>query len=412
MTPPHLTSTDWLKRRETQAVLDALCADGGDARVVGGAVRNALMALPVKDVDMATPLPPEEVVRRAHAAGLGAIPTGLAHGTVTVIANHVPFEVTTLRRDIETFGRHARVTFTTDWTEDARRRDFTINALYCARDGTVHDPLAGYPDIVARRVRFIGDAHERIREDYLRILRFFRFTAEYSGGMPDEAGLSACVELSSGLEALSGERIRAEMLRLLVAPAAVPMLRVMDEHGILAALLPGTMRVRDFERLAALEAARAPDAVLLLAALAVTRPGEALALRDRLKLSSAEYDRIARTALGDNAFDPSEPEAAAQAYIYRFGAEAFSDGAQIAWARGEAPAGDPAWQDRLNLPSRWRAPAFPVRGNDILSLGVPPGREVGRILSQLEEWWIAAGFPMDATRVAAELHRLTTVTKK
>src|SRR5262245_8517383 len=174
--PPSLAGANWLVSSETQAVLGAIAAGGFEGRVVGGAVRNALLGEPVKDVDVATTAVPQDVIRLAEAAGLRAVPTGVEHGTVTVITGHSPFEVTTLRRDVETFGRHARVAFTTDGTEDARRRDFTINALYCDADGTVHDPLAGYADLVARRVRFIGDPHDRIREDYLRILRFFRFT--------------------------------------------------------------------------------------------------------------------------------------------------------------------------------------------------------------------------------------------
>ena len=294
--PPRLTSAGWLTTSETQAVFCALEAGGHEARAVGGAVRNALMGLPVKDVDIATPALPEEVMKLANRAGLKPLATGIEHGTVTVVANHVPFEVTTLRRDVETFGRHARVTFTKDWTEDAQRRDFTMNALYCTSDGTVHDPLGGYADITARRVRFIGEARDRIREDYLRILRFFRFTAEYARGVPDAAGLSACTELASGLSSLSRERIRAELLRLLGAPAAVPTLAVMEKSSILGRVLPGAGNVTITARLTEIEAAlgRAPDSILRLSALAASHPGDALALRDTLRLSSAEYERIAR----------------------------------------------------------------------------------------------------------------------
>ena len=216
---PDLSQADWLSRPATQAVFAALTAHGAEARAVGGAVRNALMGTPVKDVDIATTALPADVMRLATQAGLHAVPTGFEHGTVTVVAQHVPFEVTTLRRDIETFGRHARVTFTTDWTEDARRRDFTMNALYCSADGTVHDPLDGYADVLARRVRFIGDARERIREDFLRTLRFFRFVAEYGNGAPpDPEGLAAAIAEKAGLSGLSGERIRAELLLLLAVP--------------------------------------------------------------------------------------------------------------------------------------------------------------------------------------------------
>ncbi len=253
-------------------MLGALEAGGAQARIVGGAVRNALLGEPVRDIDIATTAEPVDVVRLAVAAGLKAVPTGLEHGTVTVIVHRTPFEVTTLRRDVETFGRHARVAFTTDWGEDARRRDFTINALYCDAAGTVHDPLGGYGDIAGRRVGFIGDAHERIREDYLRILRFFRFCAEYAQGAPDAAGLAAAIELRSGLDQLSGERIRAELLRLLAAPRAVETAVVMEEAGILDhaldARLPRSVDV--LGRVAEIEAAlgRDGDPVLRLGALA------------------------------------------------------------------------------------------------------------------------------------------------
>src|SRR5690606_34591657 len=189
-----------------------------------------------KDVDIATTALPQDVIRLAAAAGLGAVPTGLSHGTVTVIADHQPIEVTTLRRDIETFGRQARVTFTTDWSEDAARRDFTLNALYCDADGVVHDPIGGYPDLVARRVRFIGRAEDRIREDYLRILRFFRFTAAFAEGPPDAEGLAASTALAPGLAQLSAERVRAELLRLLAAPRAVEIVGVMADTGLVTAL--------------------------------------------------------------------------------------------------------------------------------------------------------------------------------
>ena len=240
--PPNLAGADWLTRPQTRAVLAALAAKGFAARAVGGAVRNALLGRTVGDIDIATSARPEEVIAAARAAGLAAVPTGIDHGTVTVIADQVPYEVTTLRRDVATDGRHATVAFTDDWEADARRRDFTLNALYCDAEGQVFDPLGGYPDLVAQRVRFIGDAHERIREDYLRILRFFRFTAEYAAGPPDAAGLAACVSEREGLTRLSAERVRQELLRLLVAPRAAELVRAMQDYGILALVLPAAPR--------------------------------------------------------------------------------------------------------------------------------------------------------------------------
>ena len=217
---PSLKDAAWLEREETQAVFDALQAHGIETRAVGGAVRNTLLGLTVTEVDLATTAVPEEVMALAVKAGLKAVPTGIDHGTVTLVASGVPFEVTTLRRDVETFGRHARIAYTKDWEEDARRRDFTLNALYADRDGRVFDPLGGYADLRAGQVRFIGDAEERIKEDYLRILRFFRFHAYYGKGPLDPAGLAAAVRLRGGLDQLSAERVRAELRRILIAPQA------------------------------------------------------------------------------------------------------------------------------------------------------------------------------------------------
>jgi poly(A) polymerase len=410
---PRLADAPWLAAPAAQAVFRALARGGHEARVVGGAVRNALLGEPVKDVDISTPALPEEVMALAEKAGLKAVPTGIEHGTVTVISAHVPYEVTTLRRDIETFGRHARVTFSTDWAEDARRRDFTINALYCSADGQVHDPLGGFADIAARRVRFIGNPHDRIREDYLRILRFFRFTAEYSGGAADAVGLAASSELASGLDSLSRERIRAELLRLLAAPGAAAMARLMDEAGILARLVGPDYDLERLTRLIAIEAGLglAPQPILRLAALAAARPGAALVLRDRLRLSAAEYERIARAAMPDPAHDPATPEIEAKTFLYRHGAEAFSDGVLLSWAGSAAPSGEAARRHRLELPLRWAVPLLPVRGADVMSLGVPAGPEVGRVVARFEEWWLANDFTLDPERITAELQRLALVTK-
>ena len=408
-TLPSLAGAAWLTAPETRAVLDAIRQDGFDARIVGGAVRNALMGLPVKDLDIATTARPEDVIRLAEAAQLRAVPTGVAHGTVTIIAGRQPFEVTTLRRDIETFGRHARVTFTTDWAEDAARRDFTLNALYCDAAGTVHDPLGGYSDLAARRVRFIGRAEDRIREDYLRILRFFRFTAEFAAGAPDAAGLDASAALADGLAQLSGERIRAEMLRLLAAPHAVKTVSVMAAVGIVDRLIGSQCDVRLLARLASIEAAlgQAPDALLRLAALAGPAVGTRHdALAGRFRLSNAEAERLARLAFPDRAFRPDTDERDARAYIYRFGDQAFRDGVLIAWTTSDAAADDPSWQARFRLPERWAAPALPVRGADLLARGLAEGPAVGRVVRAFEDWWIRHDFPSDKLQLAKALSDL------
>lgn len=408
--PPSLADAFWLKQPETRAVLDALTNGDFEARVVGGAVRNALMGTPVKDLDIATTALPEDVIRLAEAAGLKAVPTGLDHGTVTVVANRHPFEVTTLRRDIETFGRHARVTFTTDWTEDAARRDFTINAIYCDANGTVHDPLCGYPDLAARRVRFIGNAEDRIREDYLRILRFFRFTAEYAAGAPDSAGLAASVTLADGLAQLSGERIRSELLRLLAAPRASEIVGIMAEAGVVARLLgEGTWDVQRLARLQEIESAldRAADPVLRLAALVAPVRGSARdTLAQRLRLSNAEAERLSRSALPDRAFLPDADERIARAYLYRYGADAFRDGVLLAWTASEAASDDGAWQTRFHLPERWPVPSLPVRGADLIDKGLAKGPAIGRVVRAFEEWWITHDFPTDRLRLAKALSDL------
>lgn len=404
--PPSLAGAPWLSSAGTRAVLGALEQGGYGARVVGGAIRNALLAKPVKDVDIATTALPADVIRIAEAAGLGAVPTGVSHGTVTVIAHHQPIEVTTLRRDIETFGRKARVTFTTDWAEDARRRDFTINAFYCDASGTVHDPLGGYADLLARRVRFIGNAEDRIREDYLRILRFFRFTAEYAAGAPDAEGLAASIALAPGLDQLSAERIRAELLRLLAAQRAEETLSVMADAGLVQRLTGTEGDVATFARLYAIEAglSRDSDPVLGLAALTQPKPGRPVAdLATRLRLSNAEAERLSRLALPERAFHPDTPEREARAYLYRFGVEAFRDGVLLAWARSEAACDDSRWRGRFVLPNRWKVPSLPVRGADLLKVGLSEGPAIGRVVRAFEDWWISEDFPKDEFVLARAL---------
>jgi poly(A) polymerase len=403
---PSLADAEWLRRPATRAVLDALRAGGAEARAVGGAVRNALMGVPVKDVDIATTAPPDEVVRLAERARLHSVPTGIEHGTVTVIVGKVPFEVTTLRRDIETFGRHARVTFTTDWREDAMRRDFTMNALYCDPTGTVHDPLGGYGDLEAKRVRFIGDARERIREDYLRILRFFRFLAQYGdANAPDAEGLAAVRAEKAGLKRLSGERIRAELFLLLTAPGAVPALRLMRDAGIIAPLIGVDGNVEAVERLAAIEGhlSRPPDPVLRLAALSA---GTEENLRERLKLSGVEAEALAAALRCAPALDPRRDERAAKEHIYRNGAAAFTGAALVDWARSNADIDDAARAERATLAERWSAPKLPVRGADVIALGVPAGPGVGRVMEAFETWWIAADYPTAPTRISEQLAEL------
>jgi poly(A) polymerase len=406
--PPSLADAEWLTRPETRAVFAALAAGGFEARIVGGAVRNALLGRPVIDIDLATTARPEEVIAATEAAGLTAVPTGVAHGTVTVIANHVPYEVTTLREDVETHGRHAKVAFTGDWAADARRRDFTINALYCGPDGEVFDPLSAYPDLEQRRVRFIGDARERIREDYLRILRFFRFTADYAEGPADAEGLAACIAERDGLAMLSGERIRQEILRLLVARRGVQLVHVLQGYGLVTYVLPAAPRPTLLDRLAAIEThlGLVPGPILRLAVLLIEVPEDAARLRDRLRLSNEEHDRLARAATRTPDLGPDAPERAAKAFLYFEGETAYREHILLAWARSGDPPDSGAWRKRLALPERWQSPRLPLGGADVMALGVPAGPRVGELLRALEAWWIAGDFAADDGALRAKLSDL------
>jgi tRNA nucleotidyltransferase/poly(A) polymerase len=395
LAPPSLEGAQWLVRAETKRAFAALSGDTGATRAVGGAVRDALLGLPVSDVDLATTLDPQKVIARVRGAGLKAIPTGLDHGTVTIVVDGTPFEVTTLRRDEETFGRKATVAFTEDWAEDAARRDFTLNALYAGADGTLFDPLGGYPDLAAGRVRFIGDPVQRINEDYLRILRFFRFNASYGRGAFDAEGLSACVRERAGLRLLSAERVAAELKRLMVAPRAAEAVSVLFTHGLLCDILGCVPRLPRFERLIKVEEAlgQAPNAILRLAALAVFVPEDAKRLALRFKLSNAEQ---ALLSLGGAPFDRALPdEAAARRKLYRLGREAYAFRVMLAWATSDAPIEDADWRRAATLADHWDPPVFPLRGPDITALGYFSGPEIGGMLRKIESQWIEGGFAED-----------------
>jgi poly(A) polymerase len=377
---PTLADADWLNASSLQRVLSAIAAAGGEARVAGGAVRNALLGEEVTEVDLATTLSPEQVAEACTASGMSVHPTGIDHGTVTVVADHHPYEVTTLRHDIETDGRRAKVKFTDDWEADAMRRDFTMNALFCDALGRIHDFTDGYRDILRRKVIFVGDPAQRIEEDYLRILRFFRFHARYGDGAPDEAGLRACLRLKAGLGGLSAERIRQEMFKLMAARGAIPTLKLMAEQGILPQLLPHTEEWRVLVRLP-------PDPLLRLAVLAQ----DPLAMKERWRLSNHEGKRLAAIC----SLSPPSPglrDMEQKIILYQIGPEAWHDLVLIAWARSQAPMDDAAWQSLRELPKRWNIPVMPVSGGDLLAAGMNPGPEIGVTLRRLEDWWVASGF--------------------
>jgi poly(A) polymerase len=400
---PHLGDATWLTGGSLARILEVLDCDGEEARVVGGAVRNALIGQPVHEIDVATTARPDEILRRAEQAHLRAVPTGIDHGTVTLVADGTPFEVTTLREDVETFGRKARVEFGRDWRRDAERRDFTINALSLSRDGVVHDYVGGLADLDARRVRFIGDAAQRIAEDYLRILRFFRFHAAYGEGEPDPAALHACIVARSGLGSLSRERVRMELLKLVVARRASDAIRVMADAGLLIIILGGVAYLASFDRMTAIEASLddKPDAVRRLSALAVATTEDAERLFERLRLTNAEHDRLRGMADGWWRIGAPLMPQQARALLYRLGPLRFTDRVLLAWSRSQDKSDDPGWRDLVALPARWQPPACPIMAADLMARGLAKGPALGLALREAEAAWIAADFPLDPMAAAA-----------
>lgn len=378
-------------------LLQALDGGGEETRVVGGAVRNLLLGEPASDIDLATTALPEETVRRGRAAGFKAVPTGIEHGTVTLVAEGASFEVTTLRCDVETDGRRARVVFGRDFAADALRRDFTINALGIGRDGRLHDYCGGLDDLARRRVRFIGEADARIHEDYLRILRFFRFHARYGAGEPDAEGLRACIAGRDGLAGLSRERIRAELLKLLVAPGVVATLRAMAGAGLIMPVIGGVPHLARFAAIAD-GGGEGVHPAFRLAALAVSVSEDALRLRERLRLSNAEFDRIGRIAKALDALGGREgvPAIAVLRHVaHGVGGDAVAAALILlnASARGEAGSGVQQLIAELG-----RTPPFLPTGKDVIGLGIPPGPRVGQIVEAARQGWIEADCPagMDA----------------
>ncbi len=384
-------------------VLAAVDAGGAQTRVVGGAVRNALMARPVNDIDCATTALPQQVVERARAAGLKAVPTGIEHGTVTIVCDGRPFEITTLRRDVATDGRHAEVAFGTDFAEDARRRDFTINALYLDREGRVYDFTCGLADIAARRVRFIGDAGARIREDFLRIMRFFRFSADYGEGPLDVIGLSACVRERYGLSRLSRERVRAELLRLLVARRALDVVGAMADTGILGLITAG---VGEHGRLAR-AVTHGSDALVRLAALAVSLPEDAERLRERLRLSNGEHARLsAAGALIAHLHGRTLPidAQALRRLVVEHGLQPVADALVVVEGEPTPALTDDARAQRdAYVAGRETPPVFPLTGKHVAKAGVAPGPRMGQVLARARDLWLDTDMPADSARLAALL---------
>ena len=384
----------------TRAVIAALEAAGGAgcARFVGGCVRNALLKRPIDDIDIATTLTPDQVTKALRNAGLKAAPTGVDHGTVTAIAQGRPFEVTTLRRDVETDGRRAVVAFTNEWAEDAQRRDFRLNALYADPNGKLYDPTAGgLADARAGRVVFVGEPDARIREDALRILRFFRFHAWYGKGEPDAAGLAACALLRELARNLSAERVWAELKKLLTAEDPRAAVRLMAQTGVLAVVLPESRGLERFERLVGIETEMlfTEDALLRLAALLPDEPAVAASLAARLRLSNAERDRLIAALTPEPRLVSYLSPKETRRLVYRMGASAFCDRVTLAWAASDRPAATTQWRALLPTAQGWTPPSFPLTGEEVMAAGVPKGPLVGEVMREVEAWWIDNDFPSD-----------------
>jgi poly(A) polymerase len=400
-----LAPQPWIEEPSTRILLEALAQAGIAARFVGGSVRDALLGEPVggpiADIDLATPARPEEVAAALAKAGIKVVPTGIAHGTITALVPPRHYEITTLRRDVETDGRRARVAFDVDWAEDAARRDFTINAIYLDPDGTVHDPVGGLADLKAHRVRFVGEPATRIAEDVLRVLRYYRFAARFGDGKGDRAARAACRAAVPLLPKLSAERVAQELTRLLGVANPVPVLRMMDEDRVLAAILPEATRLDPLARLIAI--APEPDPLRRLAALVAVDAVGAAGLAARLHLPNAWRDRLVGLA-PPWPLDPAGDTRGQRRALYRLGAERYRDFALLIAAEGGVDA--PRLAELLALAGGWTPPAFPLAGRDVTGLGIQPGPRIGELLADVRDWWEAGDFAADRAACLEKLKKL------
>ncbi len=418
----------WIRAPATCAVIDALTVEGADVRFVGGCVRDALLGRESADIDIGTPDPPERVLALLESAGIETrtVPRGIEHGTVTALAGGERYEITTLRRDERTDGRHAEVAFSDDWQEDAARRDFTINAMSAAPVGALHDYFGGRTDLEAGLVRFVGDPATRIAEDHLRLLRFFRFYAWYGKGEPDLAALEACKAAAHTIPSLSGERVQAEMLKLLKAENPAPAVRAMWNMGVLTVLLPEAHGTELFANLVNIELTLSmpADPIRRLAALiapaqreerddaifreAHTSRTDAVAkqVAARWRLDADDGARLAALCNLPAMFDFTANRHSRQVLLYRLGPDYFQDVTLMTWALQDDIKNDSAWTKMLDEASKWEAPTFLLNGADVLERGIPEGPEVGRLLRQVEDWWIENDFTPDRKALLDRLDAL------
>jgi len=392
----NIQSEPWFVSAGVQGVFQALLVPGHETRIVGGAIRNALMGEPVNDIDMATTLHPAEVIKQAVGLGLKAIPTGIDHGTITLIASGERIEVTTLRADVDTDGRHAEVKFGRDWLSDAARRDFTMNAIYCNASGEIFDPMGGVEDLKKRRVRFIGDAKKRVREDYLRILRFIRFHGAYAKGPIDEVGIRACLSERRGLAGLSRERIWAEFSKILMLNNASDTIQLMFDHGLLTQTLQGVPNLHRFKNLITIEdhLDLPKDAIRRLGALTLFVSDDAQRLGTKFRLSQKETRRLSAMATAHPEISGKMDLKSAQKIIYRVGWTAFEDMLLLSQSASCSRIDNTCAElSKLHeLSHQWTPPIFPVTGSDVLKTGLNPGPQVGRLLNALEDEWVSEDF--------------------
>jgi len=404
---PRIAPPPWMVEWTTRAVLDALSSGGVEARFVGGVVRDTLLGLPIlgpgraTDIDIATPAPPEQIIELLEKRGVRVVPTGLAHGTVTAVVPPRHFEITTLRRDVETYGRRARVAFDADWVADAARRDFTINAIFLAADGTIYDLVGGLEDLRAGRVRFVGDPATRIAEDVLRLLRYYRFEARFGSGSGDEPARAACRAAAHLLPTLSAERVAQELVRLLETPDPGRAVQMMQEDGVLAVVLPEARRLDRLRRMIAIESD--PDPLRRLAAVVEVDADAAAALADRLHFPNAWRDRL-RDLAAPWPFDPGTDGVKQRRALYRLGAARYRDLVLLDAANARVSAERLA--ELIDFARDWTPPQFPLTGHDVISLGIPPGPRVGELLDAVERWWEAQDFTANRDQCLGRLKEL------
>jgi poly(A) polymerase len=405
--PHRIALQPWMVEPATTAVLGALSAGGAEARFVGGSVRDALLGRPIGDIDIATTAPPERVTELLEKRGIKVVPTGLAHGTVTAIAG-IPsrhFEITTLRHDVETYGRRARVAFDADWAADAARRDFTINAIFLAPDGTIDDPVGGLTDLRASRIRFVGDPATRIAEDVLRLLRYYRFEARFGTGGGDPGARAACRAAAHLLSRLSAERVAQELVKLLETTDPTRALHMMREDRVLDVILPEARRIDRLQQMIAIE--RNPDPLRRLAALIEVDAAGADIVAERLRFANSWRDRLHGLA-PPWLLDPRADRAAQRQTLYRLGVERYRDSALLIAAEGGTTR--ERVTELLTSAQEWTPPVFPLSGRDVTALGIPPGERVGKLLDTLHDWWVAGDFTADRDSCLIRLKAAVTST--